>query len=143
MSNLPHAVIYTDGACRGNPGPGGWAALVRFPKGEQALSGSKPSTTNNQMELTADIEALNTLQKPHRIDFYTDSEYLKRGITEWMPGWKARNWNRKKGILKNVSLWKALDAAIQEHKISWYWVRGHAGNTYNERVDQMARKAIK
>ena len=95
------------------------------------------------MELTAAVQALETLKKPYQVDFYTDSEYLRRGITEWLDGWKARNWRRKKGQLKNVDLWKALDTALQNHEINWHWVRGHAGDRFNERVDRLARRAIK
>jgi ribonuclease HI len=142
MKPLPEVTIYTDGACRGNPGPGGWAALLRFKTRQKTLTGSEDQTTNNRMELAAAVEALKSLKKPSRVDFHTDSEYLKRGITEWMPGWKARNWRRKGGKLKNVELWQALDAAIQPHKISWHWVRGHAGHPDNVHVDRLARRAI-
>lgn len=142
MKPLPEVTIYTDGACRGNPGPGGWAALLRFKTRQKTLTGSEDQTTNNRMELAAAVEALKSLKKPSRVDFHTDSEYLKRGITEWMPGWKARNWRRKGGKLKNVELWQALDAAIQSHKISWHWVRGHAGHPDNVHVDRLARRAI-
>ena len=142
MKPLPEVTIYTDGACRGNPGPGGWAALLRFKTRQKTLTGSEDQTTNNRMELAAAVEALKSLKKPSRVDFHTDSEYLKRGITEWMPGWKARNWRRKGGKLKNAELWQALDAAIQPHQISWHWVRGHAGHPDNVRVDRLARRAI-
>ena len=143
MTQRPKVTIYTDGACSGNPGPGGWAALLLYKSREKELKGSETNTTNNRMELTAAVRALEALTKPYQIDFYTDSEYLRRGITEWLEGWKARNWKRKKGQLKNVDLWKALDAAIRTHEISWHWVRGHAGNRFNERVDRLARQAIK
>jgi len=143
MTQQPKVTIYTDGACSGNPGPGGWAALLLYNSSEKVLSGSECATTNNRMELTAAVQALAMLKKPCQVDFYTDSEYLRRGITEWLEGWKARNWQRKKGQLKNVDLWKALDGAIQNHKINWRWVRGHAGDRYNERVDRLARQAIK
>ena len=142
MSDLPHVTIYTDGACDPNPGPGGWAALLRFGDREKILSGSNSDTTNNRMELTAAIQALHTLKRACQVDFYTDSEYLRKGITEWMPRWKVRRWRRKGGALANVDLWKALDSAIKPHQISWHWVRGHAGNTYNQRVDRLARQAI-
>lgn len=142
MNSLPHVTIYTDGACDPNPGPGGWAALLRSKDQEKILTGSHPDTTNNRMELTAAIEALNALNRPCRIDFYTDSNYLKRGITEWMPRWQARNWRRKGGKLANVDLWKALEQAIRQHAITWHWVKGHAGDRDNQRVDQLARKAI-
>lgn len=142
MNSLPHVTIYTDGACDPNPGPGGWAALLRSKDQEKILTGSHPDTTNNRMELTAAIEALNALNRPCRIDFYTDSNYLKRGITEWMPRWQARNWRRKGGKLANVDLWKALEQAIRQHAITWHWVKGHAGDRDNQRADQLARKAI-
>lgn len=143
MSELPRVTIYTDGACDPNPGPGGWAAILIVNDKEQAISGSEADTTNNRMELTAAIQALKNIKDRSRIQFYTDSEYLKKGITEWMPNWRARNWRRKGGKLANVDLWQALDAAIQEHRIQWHWVRGHSGNRYNQRVDYLARKAIK
>lgn len=135
-------IIYTDGACDPNPGPGGWAVLLRYGKVEKALSGSDPDTTNNRMELTAAIQALDALKRPCKVDFYTDSEYLKKGISEWMPRWRVRNWRRKGGALANIDLWKALDAAVQQHKIEWHWVRGHASDRDNQRVDLLARKAI-
>jgi ribonuclease HI len=142
MSDLPLVTIYTDGACESNPGPGGWAAVLRFGSNEKELSGSDPQTTNNRMELTAAIKALQELKRPCQVELYTDSEYLQRGITEWLPGWKQRNWKRKGGALKNVDLWQALDAAICKHQVNWHWVRGHAGNRLNERVDELARQAI-
>jgi ribonuclease HI len=142
MSDSQHVTIYTDGACDPNPGPGGWAALLLFDSQEQILTGSEIETTNNRMELTAAIQALKALKKPSQVDFYTDSQYLKRGITEWMPNWRARNWRRKGGKLANVDLWQALDEAIQIHQISWHWVKGHAGDRQNQRVDHLARKSI-
>lgn len=142
MTDLPQVTIYTDGACDPNPGPGGWAALLIAKGKERMISGSESETTNNRMELTAAIQALNTLQDRSRIEFYTDSEYLKKGITEWMANWRARNWRRKGGKLANVDLWQALDKAIQEHQIQWHWVRGHSGDRHNQRVDLLARKAI-
>ena len=142
MSDSQHVTIYTDGACDPNPGPGGWAALLLFDSQEQILTGSEIDTTNNRMELTAAIQSLKALKKPSQIDFYTDSQYLKRGITEWMPNWRARNWRRKGGKLANVDLWQALDEAIQTHQISWHWVKGHAGDRQNQRVDHLARKSI-
>lgn len=138
----PLVIIYTDGACSPNPGPGGWGALLRFNDHTKEISGSAEHTTNNRMELTAAVEALNSLKRPCRIKLYTDSNYMKRGITEWLPGWRARNWKRKEGKLANVDLWKALDKAIREHDIEWHWVKGHAGNRDNQRVDYLARKAI-
>lgn len=142
MTDLPQVTIYTDGACDPNPGPGGWAALLIAKGKERMISGSESETTNNRMELTAAIQALNTVQGRSRIEFYTDSEYLKKGITEWMANWRARNWRRKGGKLANVDLWQALDKAIQEHQIKWHWVRGHSGDRHNQRVDLLARKAI-
>jgi ribonuclease HI len=143
MPGIPNVTIYTDGSCDPNPGPGGWAALLRYASHEKVLSGSAPHTTNNRMELTAAVEALKTLNRPCQVDFHTDSEYLKRGITEWLPNWRARNWRRKGGALANVDLWKALDAAMQPHHIHWHWVRAHAGNRDNERVDRLAKQAIR
>ena len=143
MSDLPQVRIYTDGACRDNPGPGGWAALLKFGRHEKVLTGSNPETTNNRMELIAAIEALIALKQPCHVDFYTDSEYLKKGITEWMANWKQRGWKTSnKKPVKNQDLWRDLDVAIQEHEIEWHWVRGHTGHRENERVDRLARKAI-
>ena len=140
---LPHVTIYTDGACSGNPGPGGWGVLLRFGSHEKELSGSAGDTTNNRMELTAALEALHALTKPCQIDFYTDSEYLKNGITRWMSVWKRKGWKTSaKQPVKNQDLWQALDEAVQGHQISWHWVRGHTGQRENERVDQLARNAI-
>jgi ribonuclease HI len=138
----PLVTIYTDGACRGNPGPGGWGAILRYGKHEKAISGGEKDTTNNRMELRAALEALRALTEPCRVVLYTDSEYLKKGITLWMPNWKKRNWRRKGGKLANVDLWMKLDEEIDRHEVRWRWVKGHAGNTYNERVDKLAREAI-
>ena len=142
MNDLPPVTIYTDGACDPNPGPGGWAALLRSAGHTKELTGGEPDTTNNRMELTAAARALQTLNRPCRVDIYTDSEYLRRGITEWLPGWRRRNWRRKDGALANVDLWQALDTAMQPHVIEWRWVRGHAGDRDNQRVDRLARGAI-
>lgn len=142
MNALPQVEIYTDGSCSPNPGPGGWAALLRYQDIERELSGCEVETTNNRMELTAAVQALQSLKKPCRIVIYTDSEYLRRGITEWLPGWRKRNWRRKTGTLANIDLWQALDVLLKDHEIEWRWVRGHAGNKYNERVDLLAKKAI-
>jgi len=125
-----------------NPGPGGWAAVLRFKDTEKVLTGSDAHTTNNRMELTAAVRALQALSRPCQIEMYTDSEYLKRGVTEWMPAWRKRGWRRKGGTLANVDLWQELDQAVQTHRISWRWVRGHAGHLENERVDQLAKGAI-
>lgn len=143
MSDKPNVVIYTDGACDPNPGPGGWAALLRYGASEKEMTGSAPETTNNRMELTAAVEALQALKQPCRIELYTDSEYLKRGITEWLPDWRRRNWRRKDGPLANADLWQALDGAMRPHEIEWHWVRGHAGDRYNQRVDRLARLSIR
>ncbi len=143
MTDLPKVTIYTDGACEPNPGQGGWAALLLFGKHEKELVGSEKQTTNNRMELTAAVSALSALQDACQVDLYTDSEYLRRGITEWLPDWRRRGWKRKTGQLKNIDLWQALEACLAEHKITWHWVRGHAGNQFNQRVDSLARKAMR
>jgi ribonuclease HI len=142
MGDLPNVTIYTDGACQGNPGPGGWGAILRYGGHEKAISGGEEETTNNRMELRAALEALRTLKEPCQVTLFTDSEYLKKGITEWLANWKRRNWRRKGGKLANVDLWMKLDEEIARHQISWRWVRGHAGNVMNERVDKLARQAI-
>jgi len=142
MTEFKQVTIYTDGSCSPNPGPGGWAALLRFGEHEKELSGFEERTTNNRMELTAAIQALKFLKSPCKVNLYTDSEYLRRGITEWLPSWRQRKWTRKGGKLANVDLWKALDAVLSRHNIRWYWVRGHAGNPDNVRVDQLAKQAI-
>ena len=143
MTTLPHVHIYTDGACSGNPGPGGWGALLKYGSREKELSGSEADTTNNRMELTAAIRALETLKQSCRVDLYTDSEYVRRGITEWISNWKRRGWRTAgKKPVKNKDLWQALDAAVRPHKIEWHWVRGHAGHRENERVDRLARDAV-
>lgn len=137
---LPVVTIYTDGSCLGNPGPGGWAALLRSGERERVLSGREASTTNNRMELTAALKALQALKNPTKVKLYTDSEYLRRGITEWLPGWQRRGWKRKGGALANVELWQALAEAISRHEISWHWVKGHATDRDNLRVDKLARE---
>lgn len=135
--------IYTDGACSGNPGPGGWGALLRMGDKEKELSGFDPATTNNRMELTAVIEALRALKRPVRARVHTDSQYVQKGISEWIHGWKRRGWKTAdRQPVKNADLWQALDAAAAGHEIEWLWVRGHAGHVENERVDALARKAI-
>jgi len=138
----PRVIIYTDGACDPNPGPGGWAAILRSGSTEKVLSGGEAETTNNRMELTAALRALEALKKPSRVELFTDSEYLQRGILEWMPAWKAKAWRRKGGKLANLDLWQALDAALERHEVSWNWVRGHSGVYSNQRADALARKAI-
>jgi ribonuclease HI len=142
-NTLSKVSIYTDGACLGNPGPGGWAAILRSGEHEKVLTGFEKQTTNNRMELTAAIQALESLKRPCEVEIYTDSEYLRRGITEWLPAWRARGWKRKGGSLANVDLWQALDAAVNRHQVKWKWVRGHAGHVQNERVDRLARQAIR
>ena len=135
--------IYSDGACRGNPGPGGWGTLLRWNGKEKALYGGEPETTNNRMELMAAIRGLETLKQPCRVILTTDSEYLRKGITEWLPNWKQRGWktsNRKP--VKNADLWQTLDAAAQRHEIDWRWVRGHSGHAENEIADQLANQGI-
>jgi ribonuclease HI len=142
MPEQTQVTIFTDGACLGNPGPGGWAALLRSGKHEKIIQGNEDQTTNNRMELMAALQALKSLTRPCQVDLYTDSEYLRRGITEWMENWRARGWKRKGGSLANVELWQALDTVVKEHQIKWHWVRGHAGHPENERVDRLARQAI-
>ncbi len=143
MADLPQVTIYTDGACEPNPGHGGWAALLLSGKHEKVLTGANTSTTNNRMELTAAVEALKALKEPCRVELYTDSEYMRRGITEWLPDWRRRGWKRKSGRLANIDLWQQLEAGLQKHTIAWHWVRGHAGDPYNLRVDSLARKAMR
>ena len=135
--------IHTDGACRGNPGPGGWGAVMSCGAHYRELSGAHPATTNNRMELTAAIRALEALKRPSAVDLYTDSTYLRDGITRWLPGWKARGWRTAaKAPVKNRDLWEALDALAARHEVAWHWVKGHAGNAGNERADALAREAI-
>lgn len=135
--------IYTDGACRGNPGPGGWGALLRYRGREQELYGFEPNTTNNRMELMAAISALETLKYPCKIILSTDSLYLKQGVTEWLPNWIERDWKTAAGKpVKNLDLWQRLLKAMMRHQIQWEWVRGHSGHPENERADQLANRAI-
>ena len=135
--------IYTDGACSGNPGPGGWGALLRLGEKEKELCGGEAETTNNRMELTAAIEALNALKRACEIDLYTDSQYVKGGVTGWMHNWKRNGWKTAaKKPVKNEDLWRILDEAIQRHDIKWHWVKGHAGHEGNERADQLANKGM-
>lgn len=132
--------IYTDGACSGNPGPGGWGTILRWNGHEKELSGAEADTTNNRMEMMAAIMALESLKRGVVVDLYTDSEYLKRGVTEWMAGWKAKGWPAR---IKNQDLWKRLDTILQKHDVSFHWVRGHSGHPENERCDELARNAIR
>ncbi len=135
--------IYTDGACRGNPGPGGWAALLSFGEREKELAGAEAHTTNNRMELTAVIRALEALKRPVEACVFTDSEYVRRGITEWVSSWKARGWKTAdRKPVKNQDLWEVLDRLAAGHKIEWRWVKGHSGIPGNERVDRLANEAI-
>jgi ribonuclease HI len=135
--------IYTDGACRGNPGPGGWAALLIRGSHEKELRGAEADTTNNRMELTAVIRALEALKRPVEARVYTDSEYVRRGVTEWLSAWKARGWRTaSRKPVKNQDLWQQLEAAAAPHRIEWHWVPGHAGVPGNERVDRLANEAI-
>jgi ribonuclease HI len=135
--------IYTDGACSGNPGPGGWAALLIFKGREKELSGGEAVTTNNRMELTAAIKALETLSRPCAVDLYTDSQYVRQGVTEWIHGWKARGWKTAdKKPVKNEDLWRALDEARNRHDVQFHWVRGHADDPLNNRVDALAVAAM-
>jgi ribonuclease HI len=135
--------IYTDGACRGNPGPGGWAALLLAGGHEREISGAEAQTTNNRMELTAVIRALEALKRPVEGAIYTDSQYVRQGVLEWMPNWKARGWKTAdKKPVKNQDLWQALDVLVARHRLDWHWVKGHSGNVGNERVDALANRAI-
>ncbi len=133
--------IHTDGACKGNPGRGGWGALLQFGDHERELFGGEAHTTNNRMELTAVIRALEALKRPCRVEVHTDSEYVKNGITEWLPAWKRRGWKTAdRKPVKNVDLWHALDAVAALHEVRWHWVRGHAGHDGNERADALANR---
>jgi ribonuclease HI len=134
--------IYTDGGCDPNPGVGGWAAVLLHGGTTRELSGGEDATTNNRMELTAAIRALEALKQPCKVEIYTDSQYVQRGITEWIAGWKRKGWRRRGGAVKNVDLWQALDALAGEHKVTWKWVRGHDGNHYNEICDELASQEI-
>ncbi|HEY4367225.1 MAG TPA: ribonuclease HI [Steroidobacteraceae bacterium] len=135
--------IYTDGACRGNPGPGGWGAVLQFGEHEKELSGAEPETTNNRMELTAAIHALAVLNRSCDVVLFTDSQYVRRGITEWLPLWKQRDWRTTdRKPVKNLDLWQALEHEISHHKIEWHWVKGHAGVPGNVRADHLANVAI-
>jgi ribonuclease HI len=140
MTDSNRVVVYTDGGCSPNPGAGGWGAVLMYGDNVKELCGGEPNTTNNRMELTAAVEALRTLKRPCAVDVYTDSQYLRNGITSWLPAWKRRNWQRKSGALKNVDLWKTLDALTSRHDVRWHWVRGHAGDALNERCDALAHE---
>jgi ribonuclease HI len=136
-------IIHTDGACSGNPGPGGWGAVLQYNGTIKELKGGMAQTTNNQMELTAAIEALNALKRPCAVEIHTDSQYVKNGIQGWLHGWKRNGWKTAaKKPVKNVELWQALDAATKRHTISWHWVKGHAGHDLNERADRLANEGM-
>ena len=144
MAELPLVEIYTDGACRGNPGPGGWAALLRMGDKERELSGGEPLTTNNRMELMAAIKGLEALKRPCRVQLFTDSNYVRDGITKWIHAWQRNGWRTAdKKPVKNEDLWRRLDEARGRHDVDWRWVKGHAGHELNERADELARRGIK
>lgn len=135
--------IYADGACKGNPGPGGWGALLQYNGSEKSIYGGENNTTNNRMELTAVIRALETLKRASKVKMYTDSSYVQKGMTEWIAGWKAKNWRTAdKKPVKNDDLWRVLDTLSQHHQIEWIWVRGHNGNHGNERADGLANQGV-
>ena len=136
-------VVYTDGACKGNPGPGGWGAWLRWGEHEKELFGGEPNTTNNRMELTAVIEALALLKRRSTVAVYTDSSYVKDGITQWIHGWKKRGWRTAGNQpVKNIDLWQKLDSLVAQHQLQWHWVRGHTGDPGNERADQLANRGV-
>ncbi|MEZ5923577.1 MAG: ribonuclease HI [Hyphomicrobiaceae bacterium] len=140
----PKITIYTDGACSGNPGPGGWGAILISGSHRKELNGGEPATTNNRMELTAAIQSLETLRRPSDVALYTDSSYLKDGITKWIHGWKRNGWRTAdKKPVKNVELWQRLENALARHRIEWHWIKGHAENEENERADELAREGMK
>ncbi|MHB1144817.1 MAG: ribonuclease HI [Thiobacillus sp.] len=141
--NADTIYIYSDGACKGNPGAGGWGALLVTGGHRKEISGGEPDTTNNRMEMTAVIRALESLKRPSTVEVHTDSQYVQKGISEWMPGWKRRNWRTASGHpVKNQDLWLQLDALAQLHRIEWKWVRGHSGHPENERADQLANQGV-
>ncbi|MCB1877867.1 MAG: ribonuclease HI [Chromatiales bacterium] len=143
MSKTDTVAIFTDGACKGNPGPGGWGALLRYGEHEKSLYGGERQTTNNRMELMAAIVALESLTRPCQVDLTTDSQYVRQGITEWIHNWKRRGWKTASGSpVKNADLWKRLDDAVAAHTVRWHWVRGHTGHPENERADQLANQGI-
>jgi ribonuclease HI len=140
----PQVTVYTDGACSGNPGPGGWGAILISGPHRKEICGGEPQTTNNRMELAAAIAALDALKKPSLVDLHSDSEYLRNGISMWIEGWKRNGWRTSaRQSVKNVELWQRLDAARQRHEVKWHWVRGHAGHTENERADELAREGMR
>jgi len=140
---LKHVIIYTDGGCRGNPGPGGWGVVLNYDGHEKQLFGGEPDTTNNRMELTAAIKALQALKHPCAVTLYTDSQYVKQGIEQWLANWKKNNWRTAaKKPVKNQDLWQQLDIEVQKHQVEWAWVKGHSGNPGNELADELANKGI-
>jgi len=142
-AELPHVVIHTDGACSGNPGPGGFGAILAFGDHEKEIKGGEANTTNNRMELMAAIAAFETLKRPCRVDLHTDSQYLRNGVMSWLANWKRNGWRTSdKKPVKNVDLWKRLEAALAPHQVRWHWLRGHTGHVHNERADALAREAI-
>ncbi len=143
VATLPHVVIHTDGACSGNPGPGGYGAILAFGDHEKEIKGGEADTTNNRMELMAAIAAFEALKRPCRVDLHTDSQYLRDGIMSYIKKWKQNGWRTAdKKPVKNIDLWQRLDAALAPHKVRWHWLRGHSGHAQNERADELAREAI-
>lgn len=142
-SSLPKVIIHTDGGCQGNPGVGGWAAVMEAGKHRKEICGGEPATTNNRMELSAAIEALKLLTKPCAVEMHTDSQYVRNGITKWLAGWKKNGWKTaSKQPVKNEDLWRSLDAVTSKHQVKWHWVKGHAGHDGNERCDQLCGEAM-
>lgn len=140
---MSRVIIYTDGACSGNPGPGGWGAWMRYADKQRDLCGGEAATTNNRMEMRAAIEALDALKRSCAVDLYTDSTYLRQGVTQWMANWKRKNWRTAAGKpVKNQDLWQALDVAAAKHEVTWHWVKGHSGDVGNERADELARQGM-
>jgi len=139
-------VVHTDGACRGNPGPGGWAAILQWDRHTKEITGAEKATTNNRMELTAAIEALRALKHPCKVELWTDSSYMSKGFMEWMPKWKANGWQRREGKKRkpvmNLDLWQELDRLGRQHRVNFHWLRGHSGHKLNERCDELAERAI-
>ena len=143
MTEGPHVIVHTDGACSGNPGPGGWGAILSFGDHQKELMGGEAHTTNNRMELMAAISALEALTRPCLVDIHTDSQYVRNGIMSWIKQWKHNGWRTAdKKPVKNIDLWQRLDAALERHTVHWHWVKGHAGHAENERADQLARDGL-
>lgn len=140
---MKKVIIYTDGACRGNPGPGGWGVLLRYGKHEKKINGADTETTNNRMEIMAAIQALMALQQPCQVELHTDSQYLQKGVSEWLPKWKKNGWKTaNKKPVKNIDLWQMLELETERHKVSWRWVKGHSNHKENDLVDALANQAI-